>query len=920
MSALDELVRSWRANPDPEGTIAVCVALGASGRRDLMDEVRGVADAWHTENFDVMLAVGRMFLDAGALVEAQAAFVLAGKADGRRPEAFRFLGEVLLRRGDAERAEKVFERAARLGAHDGDLRIWHDRARVYTSLQKRLGLEAVAREILRTVPRTTSAPPPAMSKQAAPPPRVGPAVPTEHERGARAPSVARAQSAASFDAQEPPTQPVALPLPPAAFRPPEPARVPPPAMPAKAPPPAARPVETESMSPVEVPSAPAFAPAAAPKPDGGALAAVHADDGAEIPPHEVLSQLVQVGVFEPEGGVVPAWEKSPRESSKRLWVLGVAAGLAAAGALGGSIYARRVAEGRRAEAAAIGDKVAVELGAGSPEAIARTDGELSRAFDLDPARPRTSLLWLENRVMHWLVRGSSQGIEGAIQRARSLDLPPESIVFGSLAIRLAEGDVSAALSLLPTWDEKAKRDGVYQMLAGLALERTGSPECLKRYDAALAADEQLRLARVLRARALLLIRGPEALSEALAGIDPNSQEAKALTVLSALLEPQGAEGAANLDSVASSIDAEKLAVPLRWIGEAYKARAALTLNEKEKARGFIAKALDAADTPDAAVRLASLALAADDRSLLNKATLRAVALSPVHVPARLLVARLALENGHKDEALKAVDGIDPKLPDVVSLRAVVAYERGDAVALGDALDALPSGESPSVTALRLLPALLVGGALPKDLDASDLAQPEVLWGRQVALDVLLRRGDLKGAAELLGRLDASQPPLALRRARLRRLALEQSVGDRTGKARAPADAGAASLASCAEDSLQSLSAGPSLLALTERVECLLVLGDGAAARALLEQYPAVFGAMGGWLAALVDVAQDRVPRAKARLAALELPQGESPLALRVVVVRALIATGDRKRGQPLLAELRKLAPQEPAVAALPARF
>src|SRR6478736_4599710 len=139
MSALDELVRSWRANPDPDGTVAVCTALGGSTRRDLMDEVRGVADAWHAENFDVMLAVGRMFLDAGALVEAQAAFVSAGKADGRRPEAFRFLGEVLLRRGDAERSEKVFERSVRLGAQDPDLRIWHDRARVYTSLQKRVG-------------------------------------------------------------------------------------------------------------------------------------------------------------------------------------------------------------------------------------------------------------------------------------------------------------------------------------------------------------------------------------------------------------------------------------------------------------------------------------------------------------------------------------------------------------------------------------------------------------------------------------------------------------------------------------------------------------------------------------------------------------------------------------------------------------
>ena len=167
-------------------------------------------------------------------------------------------------------------------------------------------------------------------------------------------------------------------------------------------------------------------------------------------------------------------------------------------------------------------------------------------------------------------------------------------------------------------------------------------------------------------------------------------------------------------------------------------------------------------------------------------------------------------------------------------------------------------------------------------------------------------------------LDVSQPPLALRRARLRRAALEQSVSQRSAKAGAVKDA--SGLPSCVEDSLQALGAGPTLLALTERVECLLVVGDGAGARALLEQYPAVFGPLSGWLAGLVDTAQDRLPRAKARLASLELPPTESPLPLRVAVVRALIATGDRKRGMPLLAELRKLAPQDPSVAALPAKF
>ncbi len=917
MSALDELVRSWRANPDADGTIAICTALGGSGRKELMEEVRGVADAWHAESYDVMLAVGRMFLDAGALVEAQAALVSAGKADGRRFEAFRFLGEVLLRRGDAERAEKVFERAARLGATDADLRLWHDRARVFVSLQKRVGLEAVAREVARTVPRTMSQPPPAMTRGRAPAPapvRTPPPAPARAPLPPKpAPPAARREAPTEAETEPPNFE--SVPAPPVVQAESSHSIGAEARWAASAP---ARTARFESTSPYEVPNAPAVASLEAPgaahvatphraKPEG--------EEGA-LPPHEVLAHLVQVGVFEPEGGVQPAWEKPPRESSRRLWVLGAAALIAAGGAAFGTFYARRVAAERVAEAAAIGDTVARELGSGAPATIAKTDEELSRAFDLDPASRRTARLWLENRVMHWLVRGHSQGIEGAIQRARQVEVPAEQIAFGSLAVRLAEGDVPGALSQLPALDTKAKHDGAYQMLSALALERAGNPDALARYDAAIAADPRLRIARVLRARALLLTRGPSALQDALTGIDENSAEGKALRVLAALPPPQAGAGTAapEIDALAASLVPESLPVPLRWIGVAWQARTALGAGKRDEARELIAKALPAVDTPDAAVRLAGLALVAEDRALLNKATLHAIGLSPVHVPARLLLARAAAEGGHFDEALKAVEGVDPKSTEVIALRAIAAYERGDAVALGDAVDALPTDAPPSAAALRLLPALLVGGALPKDLDVSTFLHPEVLWGRQGAFDVMLRRGELAEATQKLTAIQSAEPPLVLRRARALRLTQEAAAS--TQKGGAPAKG----MASCAEDSLHALDAGPSTLALTERVLCLIAMNDPATARSVLEQYPALLGNMAGWLGALVDVAQDRLPRAKARVAALELPPAESPLAQRIVVARARALVGDRQQAPPLLSELRRLAPRDPAVAALPARL
>ena len=162
MSALDELLSQWRSNPDADATIALCSFLGTSTREELIREVGTSAETWHAEDGNVMLAVGRMYLDAGSLAEAQAALVAAGKANGRDAKPFRYLGEVLLRRGDALRAEKVLARALQFEPNDGEARLWHDRSVVYSALQKRIGIEAVAGEVRRTMPKQNSIPPPTL--------------------------------------------------------------------------------------------------------------------------------------------------------------------------------------------------------------------------------------------------------------------------------------------------------------------------------------------------------------------------------------------------------------------------------------------------------------------------------------------------------------------------------------------------------------------------------------------------------------------------------------------------------------------------------------------------------------------------------------------------------------------------------------
>src|SRR5687768_12888953 len=159
MSAFDQALAAWRSNPSATSTVALCSYLGPSQHHELIREVGERASTWHVNDTTVMLAVGRMYLDANLLAEAQTALTQAGKVGGQSAPAHRFLGEVLLRRGDAVRAERVLSRAIELGASDAESRSLHDRASFYTPLQKRVGAQAVATEVARALPKHPSLPP-----------------------------------------------------------------------------------------------------------------------------------------------------------------------------------------------------------------------------------------------------------------------------------------------------------------------------------------------------------------------------------------------------------------------------------------------------------------------------------------------------------------------------------------------------------------------------------------------------------------------------------------------------------------------------------------------------------------------------------------------------------------------------------------
>ncbi len=145
--SIDDLYARWQRNPDVAQTVALCDALRATKRMDLVEIVG--SHAARQLDVNALTAAARMYTHTGRLDDAQQVLIAAGRLAPRDGDVYRYLGEVLLRRGDAERAEKVLERAMQFGAKDPTAGTWLERARTLLPTQQSSGMMAVAQEIAR---------------------------------------------------------------------------------------------------------------------------------------------------------------------------------------------------------------------------------------------------------------------------------------------------------------------------------------------------------------------------------------------------------------------------------------------------------------------------------------------------------------------------------------------------------------------------------------------------------------------------------------------------------------------------------------------------------------------------------------------------------------------------------------------------
>jgi hypothetical protein len=145
--SIEDLYTRWQQNPDAAETTALCEALRAGHRPDLVEIVGSHAS--RQADLGALLAAGRMYTDSGRLDDAQAVLLAAGRIAPRDGDVYRWLGEVLLRRGDAERAEKVLEKAVEFGSDRGAASLL-ERARALVPTQQASGQSAVADAVAKS--------------------------------------------------------------------------------------------------------------------------------------------------------------------------------------------------------------------------------------------------------------------------------------------------------------------------------------------------------------------------------------------------------------------------------------------------------------------------------------------------------------------------------------------------------------------------------------------------------------------------------------------------------------------------------------------------------------------------------------------------------------------------------------------------
>jgi hypothetical protein len=849
---IEDLVQRWKQNPSSATTVALCDALRENPRGPLVQQVGEFAKERLAGDVSVLVSVARMYIEASRFMDAQAVLVAAGKAAPRDGRVYRWLGEVLLRRGDAGRAEKVLERSIQLATGDAEAKLWLERARAYRPMQVTAGANAVADDVAHAGGV-------ASSQNALP------------RFGSEADADDTTHIFERLDTDEIDT---AIP----------------------------GPVPTGRPIPRQLGAALALADKSPPEVRNGALALARptppprgdhpAANGQILVPHprDVLDALALAGVFEPPvvgAGALVAWDRAargPQRKGASALIAGMVLFLAAS--VGIYVFYKHKRELEHLQAEALLTTVELQLHAAKPDSLPDMEKSLAQALQLESRSPRAALDWARERAISGLVKsGADVAFEDAMARAKDVGVTDDKIAFAHVASFLFQGDTAGAAAALGRWEQTARGDGFYQMVAGATLERAGDGRARDRYATASKLDPDLFAAKTALVRATAIDGDTQEamrLARALRVAMPDRAEPVALVALAWGRDPKREDVGRppEVDEVAKREG--ELPASLKFIPHAIAALAALDKRGSGEAHAEVQSGLAVAEAPGAAVWLGTIALSLGDEGLARKAALLALQVSAAYEPARALAARVALLGGRLDEALKATEDLDASSPDVAVVRAAAAYERVDADAAMRALDALPADtrKLPFFAALALADPALSGRLHLDGTRLLMLADDDAPWGDLVAMDVALDQGDLASADKIAsgwGKDGETQPQRAIRLARLARYEGRLDAAD-----------------TLSQTALMRGTVTPRVL--WERAYVLVARGRGGDVMSQLARYPLVLGPLATWISAYATASGGNTEAAKARTSSIDPPPPGAPLEARTVAAAALGAMKDKRRG------------------------
>ncbi|HEY8074480.1 MAG TPA: tetratricopeptide repeat protein [Labilithrix sp.] len=907
---IDELYKRWQANPaDVTQTVSLCDALSHSpGRIDLVEIVGSHA----SRSLDVraLVAAARMYLGIGRFDDAQSALLAAGRLAPRDGDVYRWLGEVLLRRGDAERAEKVLERAVQFGASEPQTSQLLADARKLAPTQKSSGMIAVADEIAKSsrngaIPKLNAddsdkdietlvrkgaevkpivdiALGPAKPVPAAglPPPMPPPKKEETELPGLAAPQpmfgtytpeqTGRPQTSLGIGVMQ--TEPAA---------------------PVSAP---ALPVPSSSRREPEIPVNPMLLKP--PKEVGGQ----------RVPePRDVLEALQVAGIFEPDGAVRPlVWDK-PERGRRRVWstiIVAMMSVLAIGGGIGTFQWVKTKRAQEHIEAEAQLARIDVDLRTSDAALLDPAEKGLVRAFDLESRSPHAALTWLHERAMvGFLSGGDSVAFEDATARAREVGVEEKRLAFAGVASFLFQNDTAGAASAVAKGAAvKADEDAWYQLVAGATFERAGDAHALERYEAATKLDPELLIAQILLVRAMAVDGDPQRANELAKDFRAKHQdriESAALVALAWARDPMKGEPPPEVQQILDS--KAELPVPLRAVPHAARAVIAIEKHDIDQAKPALQKGLAVADTPGIAAWLGSIALGTGDEGLARKAALQAVSFSAVYPPARVLAARVALLGARLDEALKAAEDLPPSSPDVAVVAAAVAYEKLDRDGMARALDAVDGDAKKLPFLAPLQKGLAVLSSTPNALSADktiDFADGEDPWGDIIAMDFALDAGDVDLAHKVTSKWVGDVR--GLRAARLARLARYEGKSDDADR-----------LSKIALD-----TGTVTTRVLAERVFALVDAKKEKEALALFKSYPNVGGPLVKWLRAYaIASGGGKMEEARAIVSSEDPPPPLAPLPARTYAAMAYGALKDMRHGREYVSSIANAGFANPDIAA-----